>query len=162
VSTRKDGYVHRFYWLIPGTLAGSSRPGANGGDLHEDLAFLRSQGIEAILSLTETPLDEWVLTEQGFSWQHLPIDDMTAPRPHQFMEALQFIDEQQAAGRATVVHCLAGQGRAGSMLAAWMIRSGISPADALAELRGVCPGAVENDEQEAALEAFARRRDWIV
>jgi atypical dual specificity phosphatase len=143
-------------------LAGSSRPGANGGDLHEDLAFLRSQGIGSILSLTETPLDEWVLTEQDFTWQHLPIDDMTPPRPHQFREALQFIDEQRAAGRSTVVHCLAGQGRAGSMLAAWMIRSGEAPADALAALRQLCPGAVDNDDQEAALEAFARRRDWII
>ncbi|CAN5494381.1 hypothetical protein BH23CHL4_BH23CHL4_02330 [soil metagenome] len=154
--------MHRFYWLIPGVLAGSSRPGANGGELQEDLAFLRAQGVDAILTLTETPLDEWVLTEQQFTWQHIPIDDMTAPRPQQFMEALQFIDEQQAAGRTTVVHCLAGQGRAGSMLAAWMIRSGSSARDALAELRVVCPGAVENDDQETALDHFARRQDWLI
>lgn len=157
--------MHRFYWLIPGLLAGSSRPGAathETSQLEEDLTFLRSQGVEAILSLTETPLDEWVLTEREFTWQHLPIDDMTAPRAHQFMEALQFIDEQQAAGRATVVHCLAGQGRTGSMLAAYLIRSGASAIDALSELRLVCPGAVENDDQEAALEQFARRQDWLV
>lgn len=156
--------MHRFYWLVPGVLAGSSRPGA-GNDrylLVEDLTFLRAQGIGAILSLTETPLDEWVLTDHGFRFQHLPIDDMTAPRPHQFMEALQFIGEQQSAGRSTVVHCLAGQGRSGSMLAAYLIRSGASASDALADLRLVCPGAVENDDQEAALEQFARRQDWLV
>jgi protein-tyrosine phosphatase len=57
---------------------------------------------------------------------------------------------------------LAGQGRAGSMLAAFLIRSGANQGDALAELRQICPGAVENDDQEAALVAFAQRKDWII
>ena len=123
---------------------------------------MRLHDIEAILSLTEAPLDEWVLAEQGFIWQHLPIEDMTAPRPHQFLGALSFIDEHHAAGRATLVHCLAGQGRTGSILAAYLIRSGFSASEALAEVRLVCPGAVENDDQEAALARFAERRDWLI
>ncbi len=93
---------------------------------------------------------------------HLPVDDLTAPTPRQFELALGFLDEQLARGRAVVVHCLVGQGRTGTVLAAYLIRSGAAPQDAIARLRQVCPGAIGNPEQERALHAFARRRDWIV
>ena len=64
--------------------------------------------------------------------------------------------------RRVAVHCLMGQGRTGSILAAYLIRAGATPEDALARLRAVCPGAVENPTQERALQEFARRRDWII
>jgi hypothetical protein len=35
-------------------------------------------------------------------------------------------------------------------------------ADALAELRAVCPGAVENNAQEEALASFETRREWLI
>ncbi|MEA2597540.1 MAG: hypothetical protein QOF01_4009, partial [Thermomicrobiales bacterium] len=53
-----------FYWLIPNCLAGCERPGRRGRIagpvemLDADLGWLRQQGIAAVLSLTETPLDE--------------------------------------------------------------------------------------------------------
>jgi protein-tyrosine phosphatase len=55
-----------------------------------------------------------------------------------------------------------GQGRTGTVLAAYRIRSGKGVDDALRELRTVCPGAVENPEQVQALHGFAARRDWIL
>jgi atypical dual specificity phosphatase len=87
---------------------------------------------------------------------------MVAPSPLQFVHALSFIDEQRGLGRRVAVHCLMGQGRTGSILAAYLIRAGATPEDALARLRAVCPGAVENPAQERALQEFARRRDWII
>jgi atypical dual specificity phosphatase len=77
------------------------------------------------------------------------------------VRALEFIDEQHANGRAAAVHCLMGQGRTGTVLAAYLIRNGASPAEALRAVRAVCPGAVEAPSQEGALYAFAERRDWI-
>jgi protein-tyrosine phosphatase len=55
-----------------------------------------------------------------------------------------------------------GQGRTGTVLAAYLIRHGLDPERALAELRLVCPGAVENPKQESALAEFAERRDWVI
>ncbi len=153
--------MHRFYWIVPNVLAGSSRPGRN-GDLHADLTYLREQGIGAVLTLTETALDSAALDDFDLISFHLPIDDMTAPQPVHFAEALAFIDDQRIAGRPTVVHCLEGQGRAGSILAAWLIRQGSTPSQALAHLRHLCPGAVENADQEAALDRFAAEMPWLV
>jgi atypical dual specificity phosphatase len=115
-----------------------------------------------VLSLTETPLEEGALARHGLEGLHLPVPDMTAPTPEQLDRALRFIDRQRAIGRAVLVHCLMGQGRTGTVLAAYLVRRGMSPESAVGKLRLVCPGAVENPEQERALHAFAERRDWIV
>jgi atypical dual specificity phosphatase len=165
----EDGDMNGFYWLIEGTLAGCGRPGARRGlfrnedkALDTDLGWLRDRGIRAILSLTETPLQPELLAGHGLVSLHLPIVDLTAPTPEQFLTALTFIDEQRFGGRPIVVHCLVGQGRTGSILAAYLIRDGREPAAALARIREVCPGAVENPVQERALAEFAIRRDWII
>jgi atypical dual specificity phosphatase len=161
-----------FYWLIEGELAGCARPGGRAmfsgysaldaqAALEVDLAWLRERGIAAVLSLTEAPLEAEALAHHELEALHLPIADMTAPTPEQLEHALGFVDRQRALGRAVVVHCLAGQGRTGTVLAAYLIRGGMSPEEALGALRAVCPGAVENAAQERALHAFAARRDWI-
>jgi atypical dual specificity phosphatase len=169
--------MRSFYWLIDNALAGCGRPGgagsrarygppANEADvmaaLDADLDFLRDQGVGAVLTLTETPLADDALRRAGLESLHIPIVDMSAPTPLQFEHALNFIDEQRGHGRRVAVHCLMGQGRTGSILAAYLIRAGATAEDALARLRAVCPGAVENPTQERALREFARRRDWII
>jgi atypical dual specificity phosphatase len=162
-----------FYWLIADELAGCARPGGRGqtgghsaedgrAALDADLAWLSERGIGAVLSLTEAPLDSEALARYGLESLQVPVRDMTAPTPQQLDLALGFIDRQRSLGRTVVVHCLMGQGRTGTVLAAYLIRRGMSPAEALTELRRVCPGAVENPEQEHALHAFATRHDWIV
>jgi atypical dual specificity phosphatase len=165
--------MQSFYWLIEDELAGCGRPGGRGrglawnsdaarAALEDDLAWLRARGIRAVLTLTEEPLADGALARNGLVGLHLPVRDMTAPTPAQLEAALDFIDRQRASRRPVAVHCLVGQGRSGTVLAAYLIRSGMTPEEALRRVRAVCPGAVENDEQQRALAAYAYRRDWIV
>ncbi len=139
---------------------GRSQPEADA--LDEDLAWLRLQGIGAVLSLTERPLPQAALARYGLDSLHLPVEDLAAPTPEQLMRALEFIDWQRAHGQSVVVHCLMGQGRTGTVLASYLIRDGKTPEEALQMLRAICPGAVENPVQERALRAFASRKDWVV
>lgn len=164
-----------FYWLVEGSLAGSSRPGGGSGWrraqadslvqeelLDQDCRELVSEGIGAILTLTEQPLQPEPLARHGLVALHLPILDQTAPFPADFTSALDFIEAQHSLSRAVLVHCRFGMGRTGTILAAWLIRRGVTAEQAIARLRAVRPGSVTTEEQEAALYRFAAGRDWIV
>lgn len=157
--------MERFYWLIEGRIAGCSRPGGSRGEpaeLEADLARLRDQGIGAILTLTEEPLPRDILDRHAMEALHLPVPDMHALLPDEVLTALEFIDRQQRADRAVAVHCLMGQGRTGCVLAAYLIREGSESADAIAEVRRLCPGAIESSPQERALGRFAVERHWVL
>lgn len=176
--------LERFFWMDEHVLAGCSQPGARSGivrarlrvpgqrealdapgaldALNADLAELRERGIGALLSLTEQPLPPEALARHGLAAAHVPIADMTAPEPEEIERALGFIDVQRGLGRAVAVHCLMGQGRTGTVLAAYLIRAGASAEEALSRVRAICPGAVGAAEQERALVAYARRRDWVL
>lgn len=172
--------VQGFYWLLPTELAGSARPGGSDasptqrgreradeaedrpGRFAADLSWLRAEGIRSILSLTETPLPADALQRGDFSYLHLAVDDLTAPTPLQLQQALGFIDWQRALGRPVVVHCRMGQGRTGTVLAAYLIRDGMTADAAIAHLRRICSGALSSASQERALHVFAARRDWVL
>jgi atypical dual specificity phosphatase len=154
--------MHRFYWLIEDILAGCSRPGAHGSTVDDDLTTLRRHGVGALLSLTEDPLPAGVLERHGMAGLHLPVDDFHAPTTDQMLAALAFLDAQRVAGTTVAVHCLAGQGRTGTVLAAYLIRGGLAADAAIAELRAICPGAVEVSAQTSALAAWAAERPWLI
>lgn len=167
--------VRNFYWLDEGALAGSARPGgetvrhqaAPGGEpyagaLDDDLLWLKAQGIGAILSLTETPLPAAAVQRHDLVTLHLPIDDQTAPTQSELQAALDFIDQQRIDGRAVLVHCRVGEGRTGSILAAYLIRQGVTVESALVHLRSIRPGAISAPAQRQALAVFAREREWII
>ena len=156
------GRVHRFYWVIDNALAGCSRPGARGSSVDRDLTTLRGYGVGALLSLTETPLPRGALERHGLLGLHLPVDDFHAPTPVQMLDALAFLDNARATGIPIAVHCLAGQGRTGTVLAAYLIRGGLSAEQAIAEVRAICPGAIEASPQTAALTGWAAERPWMV
>lgn len=154
--------MQRFYWVIEGQLAGSSRPGAFGTSLAADLAVLRGHGIQSVLTLTETPVVAHELEAAGLDTLHLPVNDFHAPTTQQMLRALAYIDASLAENMPVVVHCMAGQGRTGTILAAWLLQSGLSADDAIAEIRALAPGAIESAPQVAALRQWASARPWLV
>jgi atypical dual specificity phosphatase len=141
-----------FSWVIPNELAGMGRPGL--WDLEADLAFLKEQGVGAIVSLTESPLDGPSTTDAGMAVLHLPIEDMSAPSQEEIARFVRFVKERTAEGIPVAVHCLAGRGRTGTMLACFLVRRGRSAAEAIHEVRSLRPGSIETADQEAAIHIY--------
>lgn len=143
-----------FSFVIAGELAGMACPGRF-ADLRDDLTFLRHQGVGAIVSLTEYPLDRRSVEAYGFEYLHLPVPDYHAPTLDQVWRFLRFAEGQRGNG-AVVVHCMAGQGRTGTMLACALVHRGLSADEAIRTVRRLRPPSIDTPSQEAFVYAFMR------
>ena len=138
-----------FVWIYEGELAGSGYPASK-----SQVAWLSRKGINSILSLTEEPLpDSWL--KSSMNYMHIPMRDHEPPDQASLASAAARIESELASGRVVLVHCQAGIGRTMSAIGAYLIRSkGMGADEAMAFLRGIRPGAVEQ-RQEASLREFA-------
>jgi atypical dual specificity phosphatase len=142
-----------FSWIEKPLLAAMARP--SGAD---ELVWLREQGIEVLLSLTEDrPRRDWI-DEAGLLVYHEPLEDMEAPTQEQLDRCVSAIQRANERKMGVAVHCGAGLGRTGVVLAAYFVTRGLSAANAVARIRRLRPGSVETDEQVIAVEQYARRK----
>ena len=145
---------NNFSFVISGTLAGMERPGTF-ARLRDDLEFLKMRRISAIVSLTEAALEKAFIEEFGFRYLHLPLADFTPPTPIQVDEFIKFQRDSEGAGLATVVHCGAGLGRTGTMLACALVSRGFAAELAINRIRILRPYSIETIEQENAIRLYA-------
>ena len=143
-----------FTWIEKPHLAALAMP-----ESAEDLAWLRRNGVELLVSLTEYPIPRQWVNEAGMMVVPVPVPDMEPPTDRQLDYILDTIEKANASGMGVAVHCAAGLGRTGTVLAAYFVLQGLTSKEALAKVRELRPGSVETMEQEWAVEAYARRRD---
>jgi atypical dual specificity phosphatase len=142
-----------FSWIKRPLLAALAHPGSR-----DDCVWLRSQGIQILLSLSEEPARRDWVNDAGLMAFHEPIDDFTAPSQEQLARCLSVIERAHQQEMGVAVHCGAGKGRTGTVLAAWFVSQGMEAEKAVAKIRQLRPGSIETDEQIEAVREFARRR----
>ncbi len=113
-----------------------------------DFEFLKDNGIKAIVSLTENPLSKVLIEEFGFTVKHIPVRDFEPPTLEQIQDFVTFTRKASLEGKKLAVHCEAGIGRTGTMLACYLVSEGYSAASAIEEVRTKRPGSIETIEQE--------------
>jgi atypical dual specificity phosphatase len=144
---------HGFTWIDQPLLAAMGRP-----ESLEDLQWLRQQGIEVLISLTEEPpRREWI-NEAGLMLVHVPVDDMQPPTQEQLDKSVATIARAHEQKMGIGIHCGAGLGRTGVVLACYFVTKDLNAKNAVARARRLRPGSIETTEQEEAVNEFARRR----
>lgn len=83
--------------------------------LNWEIDYLKRQGIEKIVTLTEQYHDK-ALVGEHFEVHHFSITDMEPPRIEQVSKFAEIIRTSQASRKTLAVHCLAGIGRTSTML----------------------------------------------
>jgi protein-tyrosine phosphatase len=114
-----------------------------------------ASGIRAVVSLLNLPSDKQVYESAGFAFLCLPVPDGGAPTIEQVREFTNFVDTQRAVNNPVAVHCEAGLGRTGTIIAAYLISKGESAECAIARVRVAESKAIETATQLQFLHQLA-------
>ncbi len=150
VRARFEDEPTGFVWVEPAKLAGSGYPASK-----SQVEWLVGAGVDSILTLTEKPLPPDSYRGLKVNVSHISMRDHQPPGIGSMSRGVDFILQKMGEGRTVLVHCLAGEGRTGCVLAAYLVRSrGIGAEEAIATLRKIKPLFVE-PQQEQAVRDFA-------
>jgi atypical dual specificity phosphatase len=167
----KDDEPTLLWWVIPDVLAGMPMPFihperrlSQGGALNayeDELPVLYSAGVRAVVSLLNIPSDLAIYQSAGFDFLCLPVPDGGAPTFEQASQFVAFVDNHRAMQQPVAVHCEAGIGRTGTMIATYLIAKGETAEAAIQRVREVQRAAIETARQVQFLKEFAasQRRD---
>ncbi|MFY9301631.1 MAG: dual specificity protein phosphatase 23 [Candidatus Nitrosotenuis sp.] len=139
-----------FSWLLKDMLAGSGMPTS-----YEEISWITKQGVRSIVTMTEEGLpDSWI---QGLEYLHIPTEDLSAPDIEKIDAAVNFIEEKIKKKEPVMVHCAAGIGRTGTILACYLIKyQKMSAKEAIEKVREERPGSIQSESQEIAVSTYEK------
>jgi atypical dual specificity phosphatase len=141
-----------FSWVTEGKLAGSGLPVTP-----DEFQWLVDKGIKSIVTVREVPLPSKWFDGGNIDYLHQMVEDYGAPTMEVLDETVNYIDKNIRSGKPVLVHCAAGKGRTGAVLAAYMIKKeNLTAEEAIKKIRLLRPGSVQSITQETALSMYEK------
>ncbi len=140
-----DKPIPKSYWVVPGSFLAGGYPISS---LDESVArkclaaFIKS-GIDSFFDLTrqgELPPYLPMLQEEAVhygipvNYQRITIQDKGLPAHEKMAELLDALDTALVSGHKVYLHCWGGIGRTGMTIGCWLVRHGLTGAQALLRL----------------------------
>ena len=144
------GRPDKFSWLIENKLAGSGIPTSI-----DEVQWVIKQGVKSIVTIREESLDEsWI---KDVNYLHVLSNDMSVPKFDDLVHAVDFIHSRITNNEPVLVHCLAGMGRTGVILACYLIKyQKMSASEATEKVREERPGSIQSYPQEEIIFQFEK------
>ena len=144
------GKPDNFSWIIEEKLAGSAIPTSK-----EEIDWIKQEGVKSIVTIREEPLeDEWI---KDVNYLHVHSNDMGIPEFSDLVNSVDFIHQRITNDEPVMVHCLAGLGRTGTILACYMIKyEDMAADDAIEKVRRERHGSIQSFSQEEIIFRFEK------
>ena len=144
------GKPDNFSWIIEKKLAGSAIPTSK-----EEVDWVKQEGVKSIVTIREEPLeDEWV---KDVNYLHVHSNDMGVPEFDDLIKSVDFVHQRITNDEPVMVHCLAGLGRTGTILACYLIKyEEMSADDAIQKVRNERYGSIQSFSQEEIIFQFEK------
>ena len=144
------GRPDKFSWLIENKLAGSGIPTSI-----DEVQWVIKQGVKSIVTIREESLDEsWI---KDVNYLHVLSNDMGVPEFVDLVHAVDFIHRRITNNEPVLVHCLAGMGRTGVILACYLVKhQKMSASEATEKVREERPGSIQSYPQEEIIFRFEK------
>ena len=139
-----------FSWVIEDGLAGSGMPMT-----YSQLIWLIRNGIKTIVTIREVSLPSKWLANKAIDYFHLKVEDYGAPSLSEMDTTVNYVKEHINDGKPVMVHCAAGRGRTGTILAAYFLKNfNLTAEQAIKKIRDLRPGSIQSLAQEKAIEMY--------
>ena len=144
------GKPDNFSWIIEEKLAGSAIPTSK-----EEIDWIKQEGVRSIVTIREEPLeDEWI---KDVNYLHVHSNDMGIPEFSDLVNSVDFIHQRITNDEPVMVHCLAGLGRTGTILACYLIKyEDMTADDAIEKVRRERHGSIQSFSQEEIIFRFEK------
>ena len=144
------GKPDNFSWIIEEKLAGSAIPTSK-----EEIDWVKQEGVKSIVTIREEPLeDEWI---KDVNYLHVHSNDMGIPEFSDLVNSVDFIHQRITNDEPVMVHCLAGLGRTGTILACYLIKyKAMTANDAIEKVRQERHGSIQSFSQEEIIFRFEK------